>query len=489
MLKQINILSLIQARNSLEEDIFSAFLSYHGADFRPAELDDLAALTTLLAENGCEPSGYENFFAGYIIPQIGKEFDLLRFGENFHINIEIKSTSAEKKILRQLRRNKYYLRFLGKQVHHFTFQADTKTLYYLRDDDSLEAVGITALISSLRSQSILKIISADKLFNPSDYLVSPFNSTDIFLDGGYFLTSQQEEIQSIILSVIDSATTANFISLTGGPGTGKTLLAYDIVRRVIDNDKKPLVIHCGLLNGGHEKLIEAGWKIVPIRCIHAQNLADFDFILVDEAQRLRQSQIEKIKDEVYGNSGNCLFAFDRLQTLNTREESCDAGGQILEICNGNNHALSDKIRTNKEIANFVKSLLNNRKNFGDAKSDNIEIRYFDTASDVKDFLDSLNDEDWEVLRFTPSKTREFHEEYSRLGSKNSHEVIGQEFEGVAVVIDEHFTYDNDGNLIYSGSTYYSAPKMLFQNITRARKRLLIVVQSNKEILERCMSIA
>jgi len=490
MTKKLNILSLIQAHQNLTEDGFKSFLSYHDVDLKIAEINDLTALVQLFTENGCNAAELDSFFVGYKIPQIGKEFDLLRFGETRHINIELKSTSTEPKILKQLKRNKYYLKFLDRPIHYFTFQTDTTTLYHLNDDDILEVVEANFLIDLLKAQDVQQIFDADGLFNPSDYLVSPFNSTDMFLNGQYFLTNQQEELQSQILEAINAATTATFISLTGGAGTGKTLLAYDIVKGLIEDGKKTLIIHCGRLNDGHRKLIEAGWNIISIRRFRTQKLANFDLVLVDEAQRLMQDQVERIKREISEDGSNCLFAYDRVQTLSSHEERCDAGGQISTLCHGNTYSLSEKIRTNKEIANFLKALLDNQRNFGAANSENIQIRYFGAADDVKGFLTSLSNEEWEVLRFTPSQyNNEFHETYSHAGNKTSHEIIGQEFEGVAVVIDRHFTYNDDGKLIYRGGVYYSAPKMLFQNITRARKRLLIVVQQNEELLERCMSIA
>ena len=153
------------------------------------------------------------------------------------------------------------------------------------------------------------------------------------------------------------------------------------------------------------------------------------------------------------------------------------------------YKLSSKIRTNKEIANFIKSLFNNKDKFEKSNTRNIQLRYFHNASDTIEFLDSLDKEQWEVLKLTPSLfKKEFNEEYALTNSKSSHEIIGQEFEGVVVVLDKHFSYDTNGDLIYKGRTHYSPTGMLFQNITRARKRLLIIVQDNEELLDRCLQI-
>lgn len=490
MPKELNLISYRRANRSLTDVSFKKFLDFHDVSLKPAEIVNLAALCDLLADNGYGVLDLENFCVGYRIPQIGKEFDLLRFGEDYHINVELKSTSTEEKIISQLKRNKYYLSFLDQIVHYFTYQADTETLYRLQGDDSLDVVEPDVLAALLKSQKPLKKLDLDSLFNPSDYLVSPFNSTERFLNDQYFLTSQQEEIQKKILEAINANGTITFTALTGSAGTGKTLLAYDIVKSAIRDGRTTLVIHCGYLNDGHQHLKEAGWNVISIREFRSRSLEGYDLVLVDEAQRLMPEQVDRIKNDVGGTNAHCLFAYDRLQTLASHEERRDAVGQVSGLCAANVFSLSEKIRTNKEIANFLKSLLDKQRNFGTSRTGNIQIRYFDNLDDTKSFLAGLNEDEWQILRFTPSQyNAEHHKNYSTPGTKTSHEIIGQEFEGVAVVIDSFFTYDADGKLVYRGRVYYSAEKMLFQNITRARKRLLVVVLKNEELLDRCMSIA
>jgi hypothetical protein len=54
----------------------------------------------------------------------------------------------------------------------------------------------------LVKQEIISLDNIDKLFNPSNYLVSPFNSTDRFIKNEYFLTNQQENIKASILTTL-----------------------------------------------------------------------------------------------------------------------------------------------------------------------------------------------------------------------------------------------------------------------------------------------
>jgi len=101
----------------------------------------------------------------------------------------------------------------------------------------------------------------------------------------------------------------------------------------------------------------------------------------------------------------------------------------------------------------------------------------------------IGNDGWEVLNLTPSlRDTEHHESYSDSINKCSHAVIGQEFDNVAVVIDEYFSYDSSGSLIYQSRTYYDSVKMLFQNITRTRKKLKLIIIGNKQVLNRCLSV-
>ncbi|MNF95751.1 hypothetical protein D3C84_785200 [compost metagenome] len=120
---------------------------------------------------------------------------------------------------------------------------------------------------------------------------------------------------------------------------------------------------------------------------------------------------------------------------------------------------------------------------------NVDFNYFTDLTTVKNYIQLVSNDGWEVLRLTPSlHTVEHHESYSDTYSKNSHAVIGQEFDNVAVVMDQYFSYDSSGSLIYQSSTYYDSVKMLFQNITRTRKRLKLIIIKNNQVLGRCLSI-
>lgn len=271
MLKRINIKSLLQAKDSLKNVAFKEFSQHFGIEIRDAEIGDMRCLSIVLSDAGCSMADFDRYFVGYKIPQIGKEFDLLRLGRNFLVNIELKSDSSEEKIKKQLVRNKYYLSFLGLKVYAFTFVSASKKLYFLQDDGQLNEIQVDLLKKVLVTQEANDSDDLDALFNPSDYLVSPFNSTKRFLAGEYFLTPQQEEIKTQIVELFKPPKVAKFISIIGSAGTGKTLLTYDVARNSPIGSKKPVIIHCGQLNDGHQKLIDSGWRIIPIKNYSALN--------------------------------------------------------------------------------------------------------------------------------------------------------------------------------------------------------------------------
>ncbi|WP_338641078.1 DNA/RNA helicase domain-containing protein [Burkholderia pyrrocinia] len=489
MSKRINIQSLLQASKSLPVESFKGFLQHYGIEIKAAEIEDLRILAGVLSALEKGFGIFDKYYIGYKIPQIGKEFDLLRFGTDFIVNVEIKKTCSEEKIKKQLRRNEYYLGFIGRPVYSTTFVSDLKKFYFLQEDGNLGEVDAGEVVKLLVEQEVNDAEIPDNLFNPSDFLVSPFNSTDKFLNGQYFLTHQQEDIKDQIFNSLCEKKAPTFVSLMGGAGTGKTLLIYDIAKRVMVADGKPLVIHCGQLNSGHMELMRSGWKVVAIKDYVKRNLVDYNLIIVDEAQRIKAHQLDDIVEKVKAANGFCIFSHDKLQTLADWEARDDISEKINSIVPIVKYTLSEKIRTNREIADFIKMLFFANKTVSIPNNENIEINYFGAVQDAKNYLDGLDERKWQILRFTPSQyNNEHHEKYGGVIYKTSHQVIGQEFDGVAVTIDEYFSYNDDGHLIYTGKTYYQPAKMLFQNITRSRRRLNLVIVNNEQVLNRCISI-
>ncbi|WP_272688538.1 DNA/RNA helicase domain-containing protein [Providencia sp. PROV128] len=487
-MKDINLISLTQAANTLSEAYFTRYYQYYGIEIKPDEVEVLKNFVKKLGYECVDKRIFNHFFVGYKIPQISKEFDLLRIGDNYIVNIELKRECTEEKIKKQLIQNHYYLKFLNEKIFNFTYELSTDSLYFLKDDN-LNVVDFKFLQGILLGQILSEIKNINSLFNPSNYLVSPFNSTDKFLDGQYFLTGQQSNIKRDVVARVNALSEEHFTAVIGSAGTGKTLLVYDIANDLKSAGKRILIIHGGGLNPGQHYLNKQGWDIQPIKQIDNIDINYYDVIFIDEAQRMRVYQYINFIGKFRQSSCKCIFSYDKSQTLNHNEITNNIPDKISCLAGVVTYSLSEKIRTNKEVAAFIRGFFNNKKNDPVLNRGNVSFEYYDNISDMMFFMLDLKSKEWEILQFTPpligSST---HQRYLDDSNQKSHGVIGQEFDNVAVIVDPYFNYDKNGDLTYTGDSYYPANKMLFQNMTRTRNQLKILILNNPVILERCLTL-
>lgn len=488
-MKHINLNSLIESYKRLSGDSFKEYLQLFHIEFDQDEIKDLSVLLNKLKVNGL--NNLDNFYIGYTINQISKQFDLLRFGTDTVVNIELKRTSTTKKIEKQLSQNRYYLHFLGKTVHTFTYVVDSDELYIYDQTNTLSTTTFINLVSILNSQILEDIKDIDSLFKPANYLVSPFNSTSQFIRGEYFLTEHQNNIKNDIIKLFKS-TSAEFVSIIGKPGTGKTLLTYDIAHDYRIKGFNVFLVHCGLLNDGHRTLInDYNWSIQAIKPFINSPPSTFDILIVDEAQRLPINQLLDIEHLINSFNAKCIFSYDPEQCLTHAESSRNIGSMIEQRTVSKVYGLTEKIRTNKEIASFIVNLFNLSKTNPTQSYNNINIQYFSDYQSARNHAKNLSKKGWEVINFTNSLHYPVsYDDFQVSTNKNSHQVIGQEFDNVAVFIDEHFYYDANkklrGRNVSGGA--YAIDKMLYQNLTRTREKLNIIIVNNPVILSTILGI-
>lgn len=137
--------------------------------------------------------GLEDWFYSFTIPQIGKEFDLLKIGKNYIINIELKSQEmSEEKIIKQLTQNRYYLSHISKEIYSFTYMKckdeNAKLLEYC--NGKLKARSFERLAEIIAGVEQPNHSEIESLFRPQDYLISPLNTPEKFLHGRYYLTCE-----------------------------------------------------------------------------------------------------------------------------------------------------------------------------------------------------------------------------------------------------------------------------------------------------------
>lgn len=469
------------------------YLNYLGIDLRSHEIAGIKLLCEKLLELKQDAYIFNDFILGYKIPQISKEFDLLRLSDDLVINIELKREYNHDKILTQLARNSYYLKSLNRKHAHYTFVSETEKFYKLLESSSdIQLVDPKEVLEQLSRQKAYTPDDMDGLFKPSNYLVSPFNSTRKFIDKEYFLTGQQEDIKNNIIQTL-SLNEPCIISVEGMPGTGKTLLLYDLARRVAKiSTKKVLVVHVGQLNQGHEILKElAELDVISVRGVLGKlesiNSEHYSCIIVDETQRIRQDQLETIIDVARKMQLGVIVGYDKAQTLSAAEIK-SGSIELIESRRTVGYALTQKIRTNANVASFIGTLFYGNRSLTSVKK-NVSIVYFSDLHKAQEYIQSRKE--YQLLTYTSSRYSSHPIDSIDTAdelTQNAHRVIGQEFDNVIAVIDNVFYYDEDGTLKSAtrSGVPYNQLKMLFQIITRTRTKLEIVVVNNKDVFQKIL---
>lgn len=201
-MKPRNLISVFKGDAAIEAsglDVDKRFVA-----LKKHEIRNMHSFCSIMAKNGCSIRDLDGFFVSYEIAQIGKELDLLRFGKEYILNVEIKSelkiAKKEQKILKQMRENHYYLEFLGKPLKLYTYVENDGFYLYDIKNDEIQKISSTLVANSMKEQEVDYSVDPDKEFIPSNYLISPFNSTEQFMNSKYFLTSAQQRIKDEIKS-------------------------------------------------------------------------------------------------------------------------------------------------------------------------------------------------------------------------------------------------------------------------------------------------
>ena len=357
---------------------------------RTHEISSLRSLIETLTANGAGIFDLDGFFYSYVIPQIGKEFDLIKiFGSNL-LNIELKSTIYNRRMISdQLKRNTYYFRHLPLKTHLFTYVMSRRAFYAL-DGENIAEVPISRVIEVLVSMRGCETSDPDRLFKASYYLVSPVSEPEKFIARQYFLTPLQESIKHSVIKIINQKRRVCCISISGSAGTGKTLLIYDLARD-LSKFGKSLVIHGALLSGGH---IDLNRKISDFEIISAKDIDEsfdssaFDFIFVDEAQRIDTKLFERLLEAMRNFGKTLIFSADPKQILSKEEMACDICGKIAKLPDVRKFELTSKIRANPELSAFINKLQDLNRCEGKYSYENVNLLYardLDAARTIIDY--------------------------------------------------------------------------------------------------------
>lgn len=488
-MKAINLKSLINIYlangNTLPKEYANFIGDDYGLEVKKYELNVLRSLIEHIEEyNRVSFNQYNYFYLGYKIPQIGKEFDLLRFDNESILNIEYKREVESVTILKeQLVKNKYYLQFLMKKIILIGYIQKNNQLYILNKNNELEELQIDKFLNILSNNQNCIEIDLNDIFKASNYLISPFNKTEQFMKDQYFLTSHQEEIMNEIISNIKDGN--KFFLIQGDAGTGKTLLTYHLAKELKRKNNNVALIHCAQINNGQFELINKyQWNIYPIKNFSSLFLRKFDILVIDEVQRIKIEQFKLIKKHIDDNDMILILSGDRKQILRSGE-----GGiiEILENGQFKRFSMTKKIRTNKELADFISVMLDlTKQNDKKLTKKNINIVYFNSYEEADKYINTKHN--YSFINYTSTLYPQYgivgfeRMDYNQNTVGNPHKVIGQEFENVGVIIDKHFYYDNNKlKAKKMNNNVYSPRDMLYQAVTRVIQSLEIIIVDNIDI--------
>jgi hypothetical protein len=281
----------------------------------------------------------------------------------------------------------------------------------------------------------------------------------------------------------------NYISIEGAAGTGKTLLTYSIAKMLKSKGKSVLIVHVGNLNEGHLKLNRKyKWKIIPVKNYENHDFSKFDVIIFDEVQRISRRQLDTILDCIAAGS-TVIFSYDGEQCLSDWEIESKIPQVIQSLTPHYGYKLTKKIRTNKEIASFIANLFDLKSRNPNQEYKNISVQYFSTAKEAMNYSYWLSEDEWKVINLTPSRfTKIAADTYRNSIFDTAHAVVGQEYDNVVAFLDGTFYHTKEGKLYIQGDYYYHPTKMLFQILTRTRKKLHLIILRNEKLLKTCLRI-
>ena len=388
------------------------------------------------------------FFYSFQVPRLGKEFDLLQIKDNQIVNIELKSGKvSDEAVRKQLLQNRYYLSVQGKMIQSYTYISSQERLVRLNNHDHIVEADWDQLCLALQRQSKDYEGDIEDLFQAEMYLFSPVTEPERFLNKEYFLTSQQKDIERRILDKIRKVKYGYFW-FCGLPGTGKTLLLYDIAMK-LSVHQKVCMIHCG--ETGKE------WKILHDRLLRIAFLSDsqleecpdlkeYSAILVDEAHLLSVKELHRILE--LSEKHPVIFSSDDEDMISDEEMDRTMIREIEHLPDIQSFHLTNRIRTNAELSSFIQNMMH--------LPEKRMVRYYPHIQVVY----ANDDEEAGILL---------------KGYQNQ----------LVFIIDERYYYDEKGYLREQRQKQQepTAVRMLFHRLNEAREEFAIIVKGNEAVYE------
>ena len=455
-MKSVSIYALTRKQNLSNLSRLECHLSERDRPLkvRAWEINSMRALVDQLEKYMPEVYRLRLFYSFQIL-RLGKEFDLLQVKENQIVNIELKSGAvSEDAIRRQLIQNRYYLAILGRPVRSYTYISSQNRLVRLTNHDHIVEAEWEQLCAELQEKSADFSGDLEDLFQAEWYLISPLTQPERFLKKEYFLTAQQKDIERQILKSI-RIKRGGYYHFSGLPGTGKTLLLYDIAMK-LSGRQMVCIIHCGASGQEWKRLHERLRRIVWVsdsQITTEMRLDEYGTVLVDEAHLLDKETLENIVEAA--GKRPVIFTSDCEDQLSPEEVDQSVKLGIAKLPEIQTFRLTNRIRTNEEISSFVQNMMHIPDYKSGRRFPHVTVFYANDDQEAANLIQDAKKQGYQHLLES--------------------EVAEKAYDSVAIILDGNYFYDSKKYLRSKKRTV----RNLFHQLNSAKEKLMLIVKDNE----------
>ena len=455
-MKSVSIYALTRKQNLSNLSRLECHLSERDRPLklRAWEINSMRALVDQLEKYMPEVYRLRLFYSFQIL-RLGKEFDLLQVKKNQIVNIELKSGAvSEDAIRRQLIQNRYYLAILGRPVRSYTYISSQNRLVRLTKHDHIVEAEWEQLCAELQEKSADFSGDLEDLFQAEWYLISPLTQPERFLKKEYFLTAQQKDIERQILKSI-RIKRGGYYHFSGLPGTGKTLLLYDIAMK-LSGRQMVCIIHCGASGQEWKRLHERLRRIVWVsdsQITAEMRLDEYETVLVDEAHLLDKETLENIVEAA--GKRPVIFTSDCEDQLSPEEVDQSVKLGIAKLPEIQTFRLTNRIRTNEEISSFVQNMMHIPDYKSGRRFPHVTVFYANDDQEAANLIQDAKKQGYQHLLES--------------------EVAEKAYDSVAIILDGNYFYDSKKYLRSKKRTV----RNLFHQLNSAKEKLMLIVKDNE----------
>ncbi|RDF90307.1 DNA/RNA helicase domain-containing protein [Leuconostoc mesenteroides] len=460
------------------------------------ETDDFYHFAKMFYCTNKHLSDIDGWFLGTDLTVI-PDFDILLFLDSFILNIDLKrqitNDDLTNYVSKKFKQQSRIFRVLNKTVYNLVFVVEDNSLYHF--DPSTEIFSTYSfedLFQLILSSNILFENKIEQL-TPSEFLINPWKDKDDFIHQRYWLSNTQQKIS-------DSIICSGIYGVTGEAGTGKTLIACDVMRKM-SNDKRILFVVPGDVDSEKKDWVSS-FKNIEVHSakeINNLDLEKYQMILVDESQRLFPHTRNRLV--VWGNANyvnkTLIFFFHVDQTLSPKDSGVmmksfiqtsekDGKGQYFELI--------DNMRSNEAITYFVRNVFHlsesapKRITTEDYRN-HIDLKYFSSSLDAEKWIKDYIKKGYIFLVPTGDNHKEASsDKFGHIDNTNTHHIIGGEMDNVVTYMDDFIEYSQKGIIESKSREYYYLDHEIYVNLTRARNKLALAIINNPDLYKGIMDI-